>query len=54
MSNKTKYDYKKGYERYEKLRKLNPRQFYELYSESIKTGKRFDDLVDELRGNNGQ
>ena len=54
MSNKTIDDYKKGYERYEKLRKLNLRQFSELYSESIKSGKRFDDLVDELGGKNEQ
>lgn len=54
MSNKTIDDYKKGYERYEKLRKLNPRQFFDLYSESIKSGKRFDDFVDELDGKNEQ
>lgn len=34
--------------RYEKLRKLNPRQFAELYNINLKTGKPFDELVDEL------
>ena len=41
-------DYKKGWIRYEKLRKLNPRQFEELYLKNIQTGKKFDDLVDEI------
>ena len=34
--------------RYEKLRKLNPRQFAELYEANLKTGKPFDELVDGL------
>jgi len=37
-----------GYIRYEKLRKLNCRQYFELYEKNVKTGKPFDDLVDEL------
>lgn len=35
-------------ERYEKLRKLNPRQFTELYERNIRGEGRFDDLVDQL------
>ena len=34
--------------RYEKLRKLNPRQFAELYERNIKGEGLFDDLVDQL------
>lgn len=34
-------------ERYEKVRKLNPRQFRELWDRNMK-GERFDDLVDGL------
>ena len=34
--------------RYEKLRKLNPRQFAELYERNIKGEGLFDDLVDAL------
>lgn len=41
-------DHEKGYRRYEKLRKLNPRQFEELYLKNIQTGQKFDDLVDEI------
>jgi len=34
--------------RYETLRTLNPRQFADLYAESIKSGVAFDELVDGL------
>jgi hypothetical protein len=34
--------------RYEKLRKVNARQFTNLYFASIRNGKTFDKLVDEL------
>lgn len=34
-------------ERYEKLRKLNPRQFDELYARNLR-GENFDKMVDEL------
>jgi hypothetical protein len=34
--------------RYEKLRRLNPRQFQELWNKNLQTGIAFDTLVDEL------
>jgi len=37
-----------SHQRYEKLRKLNPRQFQELWSKNIETGIGVDDLVDAL------
>lgn len=37
-----------GLRRYEIVRKLNARQFADLYQKSIKTGVPFDQLVDEL------
>ena len=37
-----------GYERYEKLRKLNPRQFQELWETNLTTGQPFDGLVDKI------
>lgn len=42
-----KYMYENS-NRYEKLRKLSPNQFAELYDANLKTGKSFDELVDEL------
>ncbi|MBX3288346.1 MAG: hypothetical protein KF855_03280 [Acidobacteria bacterium] len=39
-----------GYERYEYLRTLTPRQFAELCERNIKGEGTFDDLVDEGRG----
>lgn len=39
---------KDGFDRYEKVRKLNPRQFKEIYEENIKTGVPFDELIDRL------
>lgn len=38
-----------GHARYEYLRKLNPRQFTELYQQNISTAVPFDTLVDEAR-----
>lgn len=37
-----------GHRRYEKVRKLNPQQFAELYRRNIEEGISFDDLVDAL------
>ena len=37
-----------GHDRYEKLRRLSPMQFHELYEKNIKTGEHFDKLVDKL------
>ena len=34
--------------RYEIVRKLSPREFLELVTENIRTGKPFDDLVDGM------
>jgi len=34
--------------RYEAVRRLNPRQFSELYSKNIAEGIPFDDLVDDI------
>lgn len=34
-------------DRYEKLRKLNPRQFCELFIRSLR-GEKFDEMVDKL------
>ena len=41
-------EYKIGHDRYEKLRRLSPMQFHELYEKNIQTGERFDTLVDKL------
>lgn len=41
-------EYKIGHDRYEKLRRLSPMQFHELYEKNIQTGEHFDDLVDKL------
>jgi len=40
-------EYKVGWQRYEKVRKLNPRQFTELFMSTL-DGKPFDEMVDEL------
>lgn len=39
---------KLGHDRYEKLRKLNPRGYKALWICALTGGKRFDELVDEL------
>ena len=41
-------EYKIGHDRYEKLHRLSPMQYYELYDRNIKTGEHFDTLVDKL------
>lgn len=46
--NEKRRDHIQGWQRYEKLRKLNPRQFGDLWDEALKGDKRFDDLVDDL------
>ena len=40
-------DYKVGWQRYEKVRKLNAHQFSELFQRGLK-GERFDEMVDGL------
>ena len=40
--------YKLGHDRYEKLRKLNPSRFQELFLRALKEDRKFDELVDEL------
>jgi len=46
--------YRKGFIRYEKLRKLNPRQFMELWAkclnENVNFDQEFDQEVDKLEG----
>lgn len=39
---------KKGHDRYEKIRKLNPRQFTELHKKWFLSGRTYDEIVDEL------
>ena len=39
---------KTGYDRYEKIRKLNLRQFAELHKKWFLSGRTFDEIVDEL------
>ena len=41
-------EYKLGWQRYEKLRKLPPVRYQKLWNECIKNDKRFDELVDAL------
>jgi len=41
-------EYKIGYDRYEKIRRLSPMQFHQLYEKNLKTGEHFDTLVDKL------
>ena len=37
-----------GYCRYETIRRLNPRQFKDLYDKCLLSGQHFDDAVDKL------
>lgn len=39
--------YKLGYERYEKLRKLDPGQYLSLWERAL-NGEKFDEMVDKL------
>jgi hypothetical protein len=41
-------EYKIGYDRYEKLRRLSPMQFHDLYDKNLNSGTPFDTLVDQL------
>lgn len=41
--------YRQGYNRYEKLRRLNPREFTELWKTHLSSTKTFDEMVDDLR-----
>ena len=40
-------EYKVGWQRYEKVRRLNVQQFSDLFQRGLK-GERFDDMVDEI------
>lgn len=42
-------EFKRGYDRYEYVRKLTPVTFHELWMKNIETGQEFDSLVDEAR-----
>lgn len=37
-----------GHERYETARRMNPRQWAEAWELNLKTGKPFDDIIDEM------
>ena len=37
-----------GNERYEKVRRLTPRDFYQAWKLNISTGKPFDDIIDDF------
>jgi hypothetical protein len=39
---------RKGYERYETARRMNPRQWVEAWKATLSTGKRFDDIIDAM------
>lgn len=39
---------RQGFDRYEKMRRLSPHQFTELWRESFRSRGRFDELVDEI------
>jgi hypothetical protein len=39
---------KRGYIRYEVVRRLNPNEFSRLYEWNLKSGVPFDDLIDEI------
>lgn len=38
----------KDAERYRKVRRLNPREFQEIWHENVRTGKHFDSIIDEI------
>jgi exonuclease VII small subunit len=40
--------YKIGHDRYEKLRRLSPKEFHDLYDKNLTSGTPFDTLVDKL------
>jgi ABC-type multidrug transport system ATPase subunit len=39
-----------GHDRYEYVRKLSTGKFQEVWATSVHTGQRFDEIIDELRG----
>ena len=39
---------RQGFDRYEKMRRLSPHQFTELWRESFRSRGRFDELVDKI------
>lgn len=41
-------EYKIGHDRYEKLRRLSPKEFHDLYDKNLTSGTHFDTLVDKL------
>lgn len=41
--------YKQGYERYETARLMNVQQWHDAYMVNIRTGKPFDQIIDELK-----
>jgi hypothetical protein len=41
-------EYKIGHDRYEKLRRLSPKEFHDLYDKNLNSGTPFDTLVDQL------
>lgn len=46
LDNLTEAEIRKKAELYEKLRRMNPREFTELYRNNIETGVLFDELVE--------
>ena len=38
-----------GHERYETVRRMNAQQFTDAFTLSLRTGKPFDEIVDDLR-----
>ena len=46
LDNLTEAEIRKKAELYEKLRRMNPREFAELYRKNISGGKKFDELVE--------
>jgi hypothetical protein len=41
-------EYKIVHDRYEKLRRLSPKEFHDLYDKNLNSGTPFDTLVDQL------
>jgi hypothetical protein len=40
---------RKGYERYETARRMNPQQWSAAWELNLKTGKPFDEIIDDMR-----
>lgn len=47
LDNLTEVEIRKKAELYEKLRRMNPREFTELYRKNISSGMKFDELLDK-------